>query len=298
MSLFQGSFAPIPVPFDEQENIDFAALESNLRIWLASELDGVVMPGSNSEAPYITDDERAEIWRLVGSVFEGTGKVFMAGSGLETTRATIEQTLIAANAGAKGTLVVPPNYYKGQMTHAVLLAHYRALADASPIPVFVYNVPQFSGIDFALETLVELADHPNIIGIKDSSSNILKMASLLARRPDFIVFAGTGGAVLPFLSIGSVGNITALSNFGVAPVKKIMRAFAAGDLVEARRVQHAIMTLNTSVTGKYGIPGLKYGMSLCGLYGGPSRRPLLPLSEAAKTEITGQIEALKVQGLL
>lgn len=294
----RGSFAPIPVPFDDHENIDFQALERNLHTWIASELDGVVMPGSNSEAPYITDAERLEIWRLVGDVMAGSGKHFIAGSGQETTRATIEQTLLAAKAGAVATLVVPPNYYKGQMTHTVLMAHYIALAEASPIPVFVYNVPQFSGIDFALETLVELADHPNIMGIKDSSSNILKMGSLLAKRPKFIVFAGTGGAVLPFLSIGSVGNITALSNFGVAPIKKIMRAFAEGDLDDARRTQRAIMALNTSVTGKYGIPGLKYAMGKCGLYGGPSRKPLLPLGEDAKAQIDGQMEALRDLELL
>lgn len=256
------------------------------------------MPGSNSEAPYINDQERAEIWKVVGEKFKTSGKLFIAGTGLETTKDTIEQTLLSAQYGACATLIVPPNYYKGQMTHEVLVKHYTAVADASPIPVFVYNVPQFSGIDFTLDTLLAMAEHPNIVGIKDSSSNILKMASLLSHRPDFIVFAGTGGAVLPFLSVGSPGNITAFANFGSEPISKIMDAFAAGDLQQARKLQLAIMALNTCVTSKYGIPGLKYAMDQCGYYGGPSRRPLLPVSQSAKAEIDRHIQKLREQSYL
>jgi len=292
MSEFKGVFAPIPIPFKSDESVDYDSLSENLDKWIASPLTGVVMPGSNSEAPYINDQERAEIWKVVGEQFKLSGKLFIAGTGLETTKSTIEQTLISAQYGACATLIVPPNYYKGQMTHDVLVKHYTAVADASPIPVFVYNVPQFSGIDFTMDTLLAMAEHPNIIGIKDSSSNILKMASLLSIKPDFIVFAGTGGAVLPYLSVGSPGNISAFANFGSDAITKIMSAFAEGDLRKAKEVQLAIMALNTSVTGKYGIPGLKYAMDQCGYYGGPSRRPLLPVSPSAKVEIDRQIQKL------
>jgi len=293
MTDFEGVFAPIPVPFKSDEAVDFDSLAKNLDRWIASPLTGVVMPGSNSEAPYINDQERAEIWKLVGEKFRSTNKLFIAGTGLETTKDTIEQTLLSATHGACAVLIVPPNYYKGQMTHDVLVKHYFAVADASPIPVFVYNVPQFSGIDFALDTLLSMADHPNIIGIKDSSSNILKMASLINLRPDFIVFAGTGGAVLPFLSVGSPGNITAFANFGSQAIVKIMGAFKAGDLERAKQIQLSIMGLNTCVTGKYGIPGLKYAMDQFGYYGGPSRRPLLPIAQTAKTEIDRHISRLR-----
>lgn len=298
MTEFKGVFAPIPIPFKADESVDYDSLSKNLDKWIASSLTGVVMPGSNSEAPYINDQERAEIWKVVGEKFKTSSKLFIAGTGLETTKDTIQQTLLSAQYGACATLIVPPNYYKGQMTHEVLVKHYTAVADASPIPVFVYNVPQFSGIDFTLDTLLAMAEHPNIVGIKDSSSNILKMTSLLSHRPDFIVFAGTGGAVLPFLSVGSPGNITAFANFGSESISKIMDAFAAGDMLQARKLQLAITALNTCVTSKYGIPGLKYAMDQLGYYGGPSRRPLLPVSQSAKAEIDRHIQKLCEQSYL
>lgn len=298
MTEFKGVFAPIPIPFKADESVDYDSLSKNLDKWIASSLTGVVMPGSNSEAPYINDQERADIWKVVGGKFKTSGKLFIAGTGLETTKDTIEQTVLSAQYGACATLIVPPNYYKGQMTHEVLVKHYTAVADASPIPIFVYNIPQFSGIDFTLDTLLAMAEHPNIVGIKDSSSNILKMTSLLSQRPDFIVFAGTGAAVLPFLSVGSPGNITAFANFGSESISKIMDAFAAGDMLQARKLQLAITALNTCVTSKYGIPGLKYAMDQLGYYGGPSRRPLLPVSQSAKAEIDRHIRKLREQSYL
>ncbi len=287
-----GLFAPIPVPFQQDENIAVDKLVSNLHRWLAQPLDGVVLPGSNSEAPYLSDDERLTLWQACGEVFKDSRKIWIAGTGVERTPDTIRLTLKAAEFGAAATLVVPPYYYKKDMTHDVLLAHYRALADASPIPVMIYNIPAFTGIDFELKTLMALAEHPNIIGMKDSSSNVLKMGLLLQARPDFIVFAGTGGALLPFLSIGAKGCISALSNVAAVPLKEIMNAFAAGDMEKARRLQISIMEINFAVTGGYGVPGLKYAMDKTGFYGGPTRKPLLPIDENARQYLDRLIAGL------
>ncbi|MCE5209081.1 MAG: dihydrodipicolinate synthase family protein [Chloroflexi bacterium] len=289
-----GLFAPIPVPFNKDESLALDKLETNLKRWLSQPLDGVVLPGSNSEAPYLSDDERLAVWQVCGQVFRDSGKIWLAGTGVERTPDTIRLTLKAAECGAAGTLVVPPHYYKKDMTHEVLLAHYRSLADASPIPVMIYNIPAFTGIDFELKTLIALAEHPNIIGMKDSSSNVLKMGQLLQARPDFIVFAGTGGALLPFLSIGAAGCISALSNVAAVPLKEIMNAFAACDLEKARRIQISIMEINFAVTGGYGVPGLKYAMDQTGFYGGPPRRPLLPVGEAARKHLDRLIADLKL----
>jgi 4-hydroxy-2-oxoglutarate aldolase len=289
-----GLFAPIPVPFNQDESLALDKLESNLQRWISQPLDGVVLPGSNSEAPYLSEEERLALWRTCGQAFRdgktadgrtASGQTWLAGSGMERTPDTIRLTLRAAEQGASAALVVPPCYYKKDMTHEVLVAHYRALAAASPIPVLLYNVPAFTGIDFELKTLLTLAEHPNIIGIKDSSSNVLKSGLLLQARPDFLVFAGTGGALLPFLSIGAVGCISALSNIAAATLKEIMQAFAAGDLENARRMQISLMELNFAVTGKYGVPGLKYAMDKTGFYGGPARRPLLPVGEGAQCHL-------------
>jgi 4-hydroxy-2-oxoglutarate aldolase len=293
MSKLAGLYPPIPTPFDEQERLALDKLEANLARWIAQPLDGVVMPGSNSEASFLTRDERLQLWQVCGTTLSAAGKRLIAGTGAETTSETIALTHAAAELGAEATLVLPPQFYKPSMTHEALLAHYRAVADASPIPVLVYNVPAFTGIDFLPQTLLALAEHPRIVGVKDSSSNIVKMASLLAARPDFQVFAGTGSALLPFLSIGAAGGITALSNVAAGPLRRLAAAFAAGRNDEARHLQLALTPLNTAITSKHGVVGLKHAMDRLGFYGGPARRPLLPLGADARAEIDRLVEQVR-----
>ena len=285
MNDLSGIYPPIPVPFNEDESIHFAHLEANLEHWSQQPLEGVVVPGSNSEAPYLTDEERLEIWKLCGPYLKERGKTLIAGTGVETTSAAIQLTEQAAAYGASAALVIPPIFYKPAMTEEVLLAHYRALADASPIPILVYNVPAFTGIDFSPAILLRMAEHPNIIGMKNSSATVTKIALVLAQRPDFIVFAGTGSAYLPFLSLGAVGVIAALANFAAEPLKRVENAFRAGKLDEARREQLALAQMNLAVTSRYGVPGLKYAMDRSGFFGGPTRRPLLPLKPEGCREI-------------
>jgi len=280
-----GIYPPITTSFADDESLAFDRLEANLKKWLAQPLDGVVMPGSNSEAAHLTAEERIAIWRVCAEQLKGSGKRLIAGTGAESTLATIELTQKAAELGAEAALVLPPYFYKPSLTPEVLIAHYRAVADASPIPLLVYNVPAFTGIDFAPATLLALAEHPRIAGVKDSSANVVKIASLLAARPDFQVFAGTGSALLPFLSLGAVGGIMALANFAAVPLRQVWDAFHAGRLDEARKIQLSLAEINSAVTARYGVSGLKYAMDRCGFYGGPPRRPLMPLGAAPRAEI-------------
>ena len=285
MTSLAGLYPPIPTPFDAKEQIAYEKLEANLQYWVAQPLDGVVMPGSNSEAAFLTQAERIDIWRVCAPILRGAHKRFIAGTGAETTAETIALTEIAADLGAVATLVLPPYFYKSALTHDALVAHYRAVADASPIPVLLYNVPAFTGIDFALPTFLALADHPQIVGVKDSSSNIVKMVELLAERPDFQIFAGTGSALLPFLSVGAVGGIMALANVAAGPLRQLVDAFEQDQRDPARRLQHALAGLNSAITSRFGVSGLKYAMDQSGIYGGPARRPLLPLGAPARAEI-------------
>ena len=158
-------------------------------------------------------------------------------------------------------------------------------ADASPIPLLVYNVPAFTNIDFAPATLLTMAEHEQIVGCKDSSANVVKIASVLAARPDFQVFAGTGSALLPFLTIGAAGGIMALANFAAEPLRRLWDAFHAGRFDEARRLQLALANINNAVTAKYGVAGLKYAMDRTGFRGGALRRPLQPLDADGRAEI-------------
>jgi 4-hydroxy-2-oxoglutarate aldolase len=281
-----GIYPPIATPFtDDQRQVAYDRLESNLERWKAQPLNGVVMPGSNSEAVYLTRAERVQIWQVCANALKGSGKRLIAGTGAESTIETIDLTVQAAELGAEAALILPPYFYKPSLTPDVLVAHYWAVADASPIPLLVYNVPAFTGIDFAPATLLAMAEHLRIVGVKDSSASVVKVASVLAARPDFQVFAGTGSALLPFLSIGAVGGIMALANFAAVPLRKLMDAFQAGRIAEARQIQLALAEINSAVTSRFGVPGLKYAMDKAGFYGGPPRRPLLPLKGDACAEI-------------
>ena len=280
-----GIYPPITTPFDEDERLTLDKLESNLGKWLEQPINGVVTPGSNSEACYLTREERIMLWQVCAERLKGSGKRLIAGTGAESTAETIQFTLKAAELGAEAALVLPPYFYKPSLTPEVLITHYRSVADASPIPLLIYNVPAFTGIDFAPSTLLAMAEHPRIIGIKDSSANILKIASLRAARPDFQVFAGTGSAFLPFLSLGAVGGIMALANFAAKALRQIWDAFHNGQMEQARKIQLSLAEINNAVTARFGVPGLKYAMDQRGFYGGPPRRPLLPLSPEARAEI-------------
>jgi len=292
MTNLAGIYPPIPTPFREDGSVAFDRLTDNLRRWIDQPLDGVVMPGSNSEAAYLTVEERIAIWRICAEALRGAGKRLIAGTGVESTAQTIELTVKAAELGAEAALVLPPIFCRSQRTHDVLVAHYRAVADASPIPILVYNVPAFTNVDFPPATLLALAEHPRIVGCKDSSANVVKIASVLAARPDFQVFAGTGSALLPFLSLGAVGGIMALANFAAGPLRGVWDAFHAGDLATARRIQLSLADINTAVTARFGVPGLKYTMDRLGFYGGPTRRPLLPLAAAGRAEIDRLLDRL------
>jgi 4-hydroxy-2-oxoglutarate aldolase len=279
-----GLYPPITTAFADDERLDLGHLEANLARWAAEPLDGVVMPGSNSEAAFLSDEERDAVWRCCADTLRGTGKKLIAGTGAETTAETIRLT--------QGALVLPPYFYKSSLTHDALVAHYRAVAEASPIPLLLYNVPAFTGVTLAPATILACLEHPRVVGVKDSSASVVPMAQVLAARPDAVVLAGTGSALLPFLSIGGSGGILALANVAARPLRQVMEAFAAGDLATARRVQLSLVELNAAITARHGVAGLKYAMDCAGYYGGPTRRPLLPLGAAARAEIDRLIEAL------
>lgn len=292
MTNLSGIYPPITTPFEANDQVALDQLEANLRRWIAEPLDGVVMPGSNSEAAHLTRSERTDILKVCADVLRGTDKHLIAGTGAETTAETIALTQEAAELGALAALILPPYFYKSALTPDVLIAHYKAVADASPIPLLVYNVPAFTGVDFAPATLLKMTEHERIIGAKDSSANVVKIASVLASRTDFQILTGTGSALLPFLSLGAVGGVMALANFAAVPLRQVMDDFYTGRLNKARQTQLAVADLNHAITAKYGVAGLKYAMDGTGYYGGPARKPLLPLGAEGRAEIDRLLAAL------
>ena len=210
-----GCFPPIPTPFDDNGKVDHDHLAANLQAWQKSPLKGFAVLGSNGESVLLKSGEKVEVWKTAGQVI-GPDRIFIAGTGCESTMETLELTESAAVAGANAAMIVTPHYYKPRMDRKALCAHYTAVADRSAIPIILYNVPGFTGIDLDADTIIALASHPNIIGLKESSGNVVKMGKVFEAAGDhFQVLAGSGSFLLPALAVGAVGGVMALA--AVAP---------------------------------------------------------------------------------
>jgi 4-hydroxy-2-oxoglutarate aldolase len=265
-------------------------LAENLVRWNQVDLAGYVVLGSNGETVYLSDAERVAVVSTARKAIP-RDKLLIVGTGAESTRATIERTKTAAEAGADAALVVTPCYYKGQMTTEALRRHYFALADASPIPILLYNVPKFTGLDLSAETILELAQHRNIAGIKDSGGNVAKLGAIIGAAPDhFKVLAGSGGFFYPALVLGAVGGVLALANVAPDQCCQIYHATCQGQHSRAQELQLRMIPLNAAVTARFGIPGLKAALDLLGYYGGEPRSPLSPPSSDQVEEIRHILE--------
>jgi len=224
------------------------------------------------------------------------GKIVIAGTGSESSSGTIEFSNKAAQAGADYSLVVTPFYYKAQMTAAALEAYYREVADKSKIPIILYTVPKFTGLELPLQTIAAMATHPNVIGLKDSSGNLSAISETLKTcPPDFCVFQGHGSLVFSALLLGAKGGILALSNMAPGETVEIYKLFQAGDYEKAREMQFRLLPVNQKIVGGYGVPGIKCAVEMLGYAGGDPRPPLRPVSQEARDSIR---QILKEGGLL
>jgi len=290
--MIRGIFAPIPTPFDERGDIAYDRLAENLDRWWATDLTGIVVLGSNGEYVLLTSEEKRELIRFACRRAPA-GRPVIAGTGGESTREAIELSKFAADCGAAAALVITPAYYKGSLTDAALAAHFAAVADASPIPVMLYNMPRNTGVNLSSKLVIELSRHPNIAGIKDSGGNIVQIAEIIAGvRSDFAVFAGSGSFLYPTLALGGAGGTLAVANVIPDECARIFRFTEEGRHDEARRLQLAILELNNAVTGKYGVPGLKAALDLLGYYGGAPRLPLQAATAAVRDDLRRLLAAL------
>jgi len=282
-----GIYPPIATPFKDGE-VDYAGLAHNTARWMTTGLRGLLALGSNGEAAFVDEDE-AE--RIVATVREGVprDRVLLVGTGRQSTRATIAATKRAAKAGADAVLVLTPFYFKSQMTHDALVAHYRAVADASPVPVLLYNFTNVTAMNMTPDTVGALSAHPNIVGIKDSNGDVGQVAAIVARTPaDFTTVVGSAGTLYPSLVVGAAGAIVAAANVVPDVCVRLFDLARAGRHDEARALQRRLTPLATAVTGGFGIPGLKLAMDMAGYVGGEVRSPLRPAKPEAR-EIIGRL---------
>jgi 4-hydroxy-2-oxoglutarate aldolase len=283
-------FVPMPTPFAGGE-VDYAAIGGNVRQWIASGLGGIVALGTNGEAALLDDDESQRILETVRAEVP-KGRVLIAGAGKESTRATIKAAKRAGAAGADAVLVKTPSVYKNHVSAAGLAAHYTAVADGSPVPVLLYNFPASTGVNLTADLVARLAAHPNIIGMKETSTDAAQFADLSAAVPgDFTVLCGAAPGVFGALCNGAGGAIIAISAIMPGACLELLSSVREGRYDRALALQHHITPLARAVTTGFGVPGLKAALTLAGFQGGDPRPPLMPLAPDAVERIRTLLHA-------
>jgi 4-hydroxy-2-oxoglutarate aldolase len=272
-----GIFPPIPTPFQADESLALDHLRANLERWNQRPLTGYVVGGSNGEFVYLSEAERLRVIETTHE-FIPADRLLIAGTGMESTRGTLELTRQAAQHGADAALIVTPSYFRARMDERALTAHYLDLAEQSPLPLILYSVPANTGIDLPLGVILRLSQHPKIIGIKDSGGSVAKLGAIMkGAPPDFQILAGSASFTLGALAVGAVGVVAALANLAADQLADLLTLFHKGDLEAARTLQLNLIEANSAVTSTYGVAGLKAALDMQGFYGGPVRSPLQAL---------------------
>lgn len=283
----RGVFPPLVTPFRQDGALDLPAFEANLESYSREDLAGYLVLGSNGEAGSLSEDEKIDLVRAARA--RSAGRTLLVGSGLESTSATVALTRRVADAGADAVLVLTPHYYKAQMTVDALRAHFEAVADASPVPVLLYSVPQFTGLPFPVSLAAALSAHPRIRGMKESSGDVGLLGRIKGAVPEsFQVLCGAAVVFYPALCLGAAGGVLAAACCSPRPVAALYRAFERGDHAAARRLQEGLTPLAAAVTTPHGVAGLKAAMDLSGRRGGALRAPLRPVPAS----LAGEIRAL------
>ena len=291
---FAGVFTPIATPFTSDDTVDEKGLASNVKRWMTTPLTGLVVLGSNGEAPQLDDDEAD---RVVEIVRAGVPKdrPLIVGSGRESTKATIAATRRAAELGADAALVRTPSFFKSQMTTEVFIRHYSAVADASRIPVLLYNVTMYTAVTLPVDAIEQLSAHPNIAGIKESGNDLPYISECINRTPDdFTFLAGSATTLFQSLCAGADGAVLALAALLPDECVEMVKLVKENRIAQARELQRRLTPIARSIGGGFGISGLKAALDLLGFNGGPPRPPLRPASKQIVDTVRGQLDALGV----
>jgi 4-hydroxy-2-oxoglutarate aldolase len=288
-----GVFAPVPTPFDDRDRVDEDKLHRAFLRWVESPLAGFVVLGTNGEAALMTDDECDRVIAVARQAVP-RGRALIAGTGRESTRGAIEASKRAAALGADLVLVRTPGFFKAQMSEDAFVRHYTAVADASTVPLLLYNFTAVTGVTLPVAAVSKLAEHPNIIGMKESGGDPTRISELVTCAPArFSVMAGSATTFYAALSAGATGGIMALGSILPDACSRLFTDFRQGRHDEARALQAQIAPLSRLVGSTFGVAGLKAASKLVGIDVGRPRPPLAPLPEAAVNEIRSALAALQ-----
>ena len=295
MSVFsslQGIVGPVVTPFVKgSEDLDLPAFESNIKAHLEDGLAGIVVGGSTGEASLLAEDERAMLVGAARAIIP-PDRLLIVGTGAESTRQCVARCRAAKAGGADAVLVVAPHYYSQAMTPDALTAHYKRVADESPLPVILYNIPKYMHFALSADLVQALALHANVIGIKDSSGDLEMLKGFLASQSDsFTVLTGSGSGLHAGLDAGARGGVLAVSLFAAPLAFEVLHAQRAGGQTgKAVAAQARLATLNNVIVAKLGVPGIKAALDRMGRRGGPTRLPLMPLSVAQRAELLAVLD--------
>ena len=288
----RGVLLPITTPFDS-DVVDKLALRSNIDRWASTGITGYVVLGSTGERVHLDEREYLEVIETTRAVVPEY-QAFIVGAGQQSTVGTIKEIARAAAAGADAVLVITPHFYRSAISQETLVDYYRTVADAAAVPLLLYSMPPLTGIRIEPETVARLSEHPNIIGVKDSSNDVAGFSETVRLCPsEFAVMTGNGTVLLDALRAGATGAILAVGCVVPEVCVEIFRAFKAGDLERASMLQSKLTPLAAAVTTRFGIGGLKAALDLAGYRGGSVRAPLQPPGETARTEIAELLEGAK-----
>lgn len=286
-----GIFPATVTPFDSAGEVSLSAVKHNVRLYNQTAVAGIVVLGSTGEAVMLSREEADSVLVAVKESV-APGKLLIAGTGAESTVETIARTKRAAALGYQVALVKTPYYYKPAYRPETYLHHYRAVADASPLPILLYSVPQFTGITLESPEILSLSEHPNIIGIKDSSGAIQRIVEVVgSASPDFQVLTGGAAVIYPALAVGAQGAILALADALPEKCAEVFELFQSGQHDRAKLLQWRIADASKRIVSENGIAGVKFAMNLRGYQGSLPRLPLLPLKEEKKQQIAAIISA-------
>jgi 4-hydroxy-2-oxoglutarate aldolase len=285
-----GVFAPITTPFDEKGEVAYDKLIENMKFYAKSRLKGYLALGSNGENKSLTNSEKEKVLSTIIK-HKGANQFVMAGCIFESTKETIEFAKIAEGLGADYITLLPPSYLKKEMTDAVLLRYFSDVASSVNKPCLVYNAPQFcGGTVLSVSLIKDLAKHPNIVGVKDSSNAANIEGFLFAVRDTFNVIPGSANFFMSALFMGANGGVISLANVFPDLTCDLYDLVIARKFEEAFKLNEKVIQTNKTVSGTGGVAAVKYAMDLAGLYGGNARLPLLPLGDDVKKKISDYLK--------
>jgi 4-hydroxy-2-oxoglutarate aldolase len=283
-------FPPMPTPFEDGD-VDLPAIGRNITRWMAAGLGGVVVLGTNGEAALLDDDESDRVVEAARPHVPDD-RVLIAGVGRESTRATIAAAHRAARAGADAVLVRTPSFYRAHLPPAAIASHYTAIADASHLPVLLYNYPAFTGVTLSADLIGRLAQHTNIVGIKETSTDGAQFVDMAAAVPErFTILAGSAPGAYTGMCAGARGAILAIACVLPELCLQLLALARGGRHADALAMQQRLTPVARAVTTGFGIAGLKGAMDLAGYSGGDPRPPLSPLAPEAREKIRTLLHA-------